>query len=197
MATAAEIAQYRQANGAITVLVERDLDDFWGSLDLNRPERARDQLLAYLPTLTDQYGEIAASIAADWFDQLRFEANGAGLFAMVGAAASFATQLAPLTPHEAVESQVRFGAQHLFTEQPEQTLAFLKGETQKYVMQPGRDTITVNSADDPAAKGWRRVVRANACDFCRDLRRRGAIYRARSARFTAHHSCHCTAAPTW
>ncbi|WP_407316652.1 hypothetical protein UQW22_09925 [Isoptericola halotolerans] len=197
MASALAIAEYRAANAGIVSQVQADLEDFWGSLDLNRPERARDQLLAYLPVLTDEYGEIAAALALDWFDELRLDASGAGLFAMVGAAASFQPVLAALTPRGAVESQVRFGAQHLFTDRPDQTLAFLQGETQKYVLQPGRDTIATNSVDDPAANGWRRVVRVSGCDFCRRQRERGAIFTQRSAQFKAHHDCNCAAEPVW
>lgn len=197
MATPAEIAAYRQANAGLVALMERDLNAFWASLNLARPERVRDALLEFVPFLTAQYGEIAAAIAADWFDQLRIQAAQDGLFRMVGAAARFRSVLAPVTPADVMQRQVRFGAQHLFTDDPEQTLVFLRGETQKYVLQPGRDTITQNSARDRVAKGWRRVVRAGGCDWCHKLSSRGAVFKESTVAFDAHHDCNCTGVPTW
>lgn len=197
MATAAEVASFRQANAGIVALVERDLNAFWGSLNLANPERVRNELLRFLPILTAQYGEMAAALAADWFDQLRADAARVGLFRMVGTAGRFRSVLAPVTPAEVMQKQVRFGAQHLFTDNPEQTLVFLRGETQKYVLQPGRDTIAQNSVRDTAAVGWRRVVRVGGCDWCRMLSGRGAVYKESTVHFDAHHDCNCTAAPTW
>lgn len=197
MPTPSEIAEHRRANQGIAALVERDLEAFWATLNLTRPESARDELLAFLPILMTEYGEIAATVAADWFDELRIEAVASGLFVATGAAATYTATLAPVTPAAVIQKQVRFGAQHLFTDNPDQTLVFLKGEATKYALQPGRDTITRNAGRDPQARGWQRFTRAGSCKFCRMLSSRGGVYTNASSHFSAHHHCNCVSAPTW
>lgn len=197
MATPAEVAALRQANAGIVALLLRDLDAFWASLDLSKPERVRDALVEYLPVLVAQYGELAAVVAADWFDQLRLDAVASGAIAGAASAVAFRSTPAPVVPAVAVVKQVRFGAQHLFTDNPEQTLKFLQGESQKYALQPGRDTITRNAGADRKAVGWQRVTRAGSCDFCQRLSRRGAVYQQATATFESHHACNCVAVPVW
>lgn len=196
MATPSEVAEYRRANAGVVALMERDLLAFWASLDLTKPERVRDALIEFLPVLVAQYGEIAATIAADWFDTLRADAVATGVVA-ASTAGVYRSRPADTVPAAAVVSQVRFGAQHLFTDQPEQTLVFLKGESQKYVLAPGRDTITQNAGRDKAARGWQRFVRIGGCKFCRMLSGLGGVYTEASSHFASHHHCNCVSAPTW
>lgn len=188
MATAADVAVLRDANTSLETLALRALRGFWASLDPNRPEMVRDALVEFLPVLTTQYGEVAAVVAADWYDELR---------AAEAVRGSFAATMAPVVPAEAAVAQVRFGAQHLFTDDPGQTLAFLEGVASKYVLQPGRDTVQQSAAQDPQAVGWHRETRHGACDFCRLLAGRGNVYRKSSVRFAAHKSCHCVGVPSW
>lgn len=166
----------------------RDLRRFWSTLDKERPKATRDALLRFTPALTDQYGAMSAALSADWYDEVRGGAAVQG---------SFRARPAGLVPVEAVESRVRFGAQHLFTLTPEQTLAFLADAATEYVLQPGRDTIATNTTRDPRASGWQRIASANACGFCRMLEGRGGVYKEASADFAAHGNCNCTAAPSW
>lgn len=189
MATAADVERLRQANQAVETLALRALREFWASLDLNRPEAVRDALVEFLPALTGQYGEIAAVVAADWYDELREAADVRSRFSAV---------MASPVPAEAAVAQVRFGAQHLFTPTPQQTLTFLEGTTSKYVLQPGRDSVAESTRLDPDAAGWHRETRHNACKFCRMLAGRGGVYHKEStAKFAAHHHCHCVALPSW
>lgn len=188
MATASDIATIRAANRGVVALATRDLRAFWSSLNLDRPEAARDALLRFVPVLTAQYGEVAATVAADFYDDLRLEA---------GVRPGFRARMAETVPAEAVVARTRFGAQHLFTEAPGQALAFLTGAVSKYVLQPGRSTIAGSAKADPAASGWHRETRPGACDFCRLLAGRGAVYRRETARFAAHDDCGCVAVPSW
>lgn len=193
MPTAADVALIRAANNGLVTLALRDLTAFWGSLNLDRPEAARDALLRFMPELTARYGEAAAVVAADFYDDLR---------AAEGVRGRYVARMAPTVPTEHVQRRVRFGAQHLFTENPGQTLTFLTGAATKYVLQPGRDTITTNAAEDPQAAGWHRETRpsrtyTSGCDFCRMLATRGAVYKRATARFAPHDDCKCVAVPSW
>ncbi|WP_193314955.1 VG15 protein [Georgenia thermotolerans] len=188
MATATDVGRLREANAALETLALDALRGFWASLDLSKPEKVRDALVEFLPALTAKYGEVAAVVAADWYDELR---------ASMGVRGRFAAVMAAPVPAAAAVAQVRFGAQHLFTPTPQQTLAFLEGVASKYVLQPGRDTVQQSAAADPAASGWHRETRHEACDFCRLLAGRGGVYRKATAAFAAHHNCHCVAVPSW
>lgn len=193
MVSRTEVERLRQAQGGIGVMVRRDLAGFWSSLNLNRPERARDALLAFVPALVQTYGESAAVVAADWYDEQRAMERVPGRFRAAMAAP-------PPTPY--VQQRVRFAAQHLFTDAPGQMLAFLDGAAEKYALQAGRDTIQQSSVADPRAVGWHRETRPSesfvaGCGFCNVLAGRGGVYKWETAPFAAHDDCHCVAVPSW
>lgn len=188
MPSATDVAELRGANSELARRVEADLAKFWSSLDLNKPERARDELLRFVPDLTTTYGDAASLVAADWYDAVR---------ATEGAQGRFAAEQAEAFAREWVEDRVRYGARHLFTDDPDQMLAFLSGAVQEYTLQPGRDTISRSAVRDPAAVGWQRHVRGSACEFCRMLAGRGAVYRSDTVRFESHGHCHCVPVPEW
>lgn len=60
-----------------------------------------------------------------------------------------------------------------------------------------RETIRRTTAADPRAVGWKRILNAGACQFCRMLADRGAVYREATATFAAHKGCGCSAAPVF
>jgi len=194
MATSADVAVLREANGAIETLVLGYLRDFWASLDLSRPEAARNALLEFVPVLTAEYGGLAAATAADWYDNLRASERVPGQFRAV---------LAEPMPAQYVEQRVRYGARHLFTDTPGQMLNFLDGAVQEYTLQPGRDTVRESSLADPQAVGWHRETRpsqsfVSGCRFCRMLAGRpGDVYKRATAVFAAHGDCKCVAVPSW
>lgn len=193
MATAAEKAVLRDANATIEALALARLRDFWASLPLTRPEVARDALLEFVPVLTTEFGDMAAVVAADWYDELR---------ATEGIPGEFRAVMAASYPAVYVEQRVRYGARHLFTDAPGQMLDFLDGAVQGYVLQPGRDTIQLSSVRDPKAAGWHRETRASSsfasgCGFCQVLAGRGGVYKWDAAPFAAHDDCHCVAVPSW
>lgn len=188
MPSPSDVAELRGANAELTDRVLSDLSQFWNSLDVTKPERARNELLRFIPALTTQYGDAAALVAADWYDSVR---------AADGVIGRYAAEQAEAFAREWVEDRVRYGARHLFTDDPDQMLRFLDGVVQEYALQPGRDTISRSAARDPAAVGWSRHTATSACEFCRMLAGRGAVYSSDTVRFTAHGDCHCVPQPEW
>src|SRR3546814_3764037 len=74
---------------------------------------SRDMLLEFVPVLVAQYGEIAADVAAEWFEQLRDQAATDGFFRAVGVLGAFrALAIDPQrsVPPVATEQSVRFAA---------------------------------------------------------------------------------------
>lgn len=188
MATAFEVQKFKADSALLVGHAKADLERFWSAIDLSNPAAARDALLQFTPVLTAEYGELAAALAADWYDDLR---------ALAGITDTFTAQLAGTVATDVVEARTRFGAQHLWTPVPDQTLSFLAGATAEYVLQPGRDTIAHNAARDPRASGWHRQTRPGSCDFCRLLAGRGGVYKKVTAKFAAHGDCNCVAVPSW
>jgi hypothetical protein len=188
MVAASEVAVIRRAQQAISDAVTRELTDLFASLDLSRPEAARDALLEVVPLLVSEYGDEAAVYAAEWYDEVR---------AAEGVPGRFRARPAPLAGPERVEQTVRRAAGELFGTTPELMLPAVLDKVTKYVLEPGRQTIVDSTARDPRAVGWQRVARAGGCDFCRMLAGRGGVYKERTASFAAHGHCNCASVPSW
>lgn len=200
MATDAQIAEVRAANIALTGKVELDLAKFWSYLDLSNPVVARNALLNYVPLLVQRYGDMAGTIAADWFEELRFDAIDAGYLGRLATstAKSFTPKLA-VPDLVAVAADVRFLAGDLFTETPEILLPKLQSATTRTVLQLGRETNRMNTfARGSGARGWARRTRPGACRFCRALEAKGGCYTEPSARFASHKpKCNCVSYPVF
>jgi hypothetical protein len=165
------LEQYRLANAELSRRVRLALEQFFLSLDLTRPELARDALLAFTPTLVERYGAVAAALAADWYEELR---------AVSGAAGAFQASLAPTVPADAVTAQVRYLAKHLWTPTPEAIIGPLLTSADKYVKQPGRDTMAANARRENVS--WARVPTGEqTCAFCLVLASRDAVYATRAS----------------
>lgn len=194
MVSAAEAQRLRLAQLGIRALVERDLDRLWERIwsqlpdGPTKPYDVRDAFLRTVPTLVGRYGQDAATVAADWYEVQREAAGVGGAFRAVLAESPYAG---------AVEGMVHRTAGALWTPHPEVMLAGMKAAAGKYALAAGRATIQRNVARDPQAAGWQRVVRAGACEFCRLLAGRGAVYKDTTAHFASHADCNCAAAPSW
>lgn len=185
--TADDVAALRGRNAAVVALAKRALNRFWSSLDLTKPEAARDALLEFMPILVEQYGQAAASAAADWYETVRGR-DVPGVFTAL---------LADAAPAEQVAASVRYQAGHLFTDNPGMMLTTLGGSLQRYVVNTGRDTIRGNASRDRARPRYARVpTGAKTCAFCSLLASRGFVYadKESAGQFDKyHHDCDCQA----
>lgn len=182
----ADVLALRQRNGAVVTLAKRALSRFWDSLDLTKPEAARDALLEFMPLLVGQFGQAAATVAADWYETVRAR----------DIAGTYGAFLADAAPAEQVASSVRFHAGQLFTDNPIALLATLGDVTQRFVVNTGRDTIRGNAFRDPVKPRYARVPQGKTCAFCTLLASRGFVYATRESagEFDKYHKkCDCTA----
>jgi hypothetical protein len=189
--SAADVTRLRTRTGSVVTLARRDLNRFWQSLDLTRPEAARDALLEYLPQLVTTYGDVAATVAADWYETARGHQVG-GLFNAVTAVADPA----------AVEGSARYSAQHLFTDSPDTMLPVISGAMQRYIAGTSRATIGMNVRRDPAKPRYARIpTGAKTCAWCSMLSSRGFVYHSQKlAGFdgsTFHDDCDCQIVADW
>lgn len=165
------MAEFRQANQSLVALAQRDLRDFWESLNLDGdPARVRDALLVYFPELLAVYGDAAAVLGADWYDMLRDAPPSA---------ASFRAALArPVDPEQA-QGALKWAVGPLFDADAATALTQILGSTQRLVMQPGRDTVWDSAARDNFRVGVARVPSGvTTCKFCVMLASRGAVYQS-------------------
>lgn len=180
----ADLEAYRQANSELSRLVQRDLAAFFASLNLGTPEAARDALLEFLPVLAAQYGDVAASLAAEFYEEMR---------AASGAVGAFTALSAPGVPAEAVQAKVRYLSGHLWTPEPDGMLGGLLTAADKYVKQPGRSTVAANAKREGVR--WARVpTGAKTCSFCLVLASRDAVYHSQDTASAHYHgACDCVA----
>jgi hypothetical protein len=190
MVESAELERFRSSTAELSRMVKEALEAFFLSLNLAKPEAVRDALLEFVPLLVEQYGAIAATLAAEWYEDLRLSSGASGAFRAVTVPSGI--------PLAAVEAKVRYLAGHLWTPEPERMLAPLLTATDKYVKQSGRDAIQWN-ADREGAR-WARVPSGpKTCSWCLILASRDAVYISERSAFlredgeTYHGACDCIA----
>lgn len=161
-------------------LAERDLDVVWQNTATRK--QTRSALKDVLPPLLATYTMAATAIAADWYDEYRTDVGAPGSFTAVPA------EVKPLGALQLADWATGYG------NTAEAVKSLTVGGMTKRILNGSRDTIIDSTARDRSAQGWMRVG-AGACDFCRMLIARGAVYTQRSAFFASHDKCKCQAAP--
>lgn len=181
------IELYRADLAELVRLAESDLAELW--TQVNDARIARELLADVLPSLVDVYGSAAATLAADWYDEARIEAEVAGRFRAI---------TGELPTAGRTEALAGWAVEPLRAVEPDPATALTKaqGGLQRIVANAGRDTITRSSVADPGARGWQRTG-VGECAFCQMLISRGTVYTRRTADFGAHDHCKCAAVPAW
>ena len=187
MATPAEITVQARIQSAVVKSALVEMRGYWASLDLTKPEAARDALLEFMPYLNGKYGTAAGSAAATFYDELR---DGAGV------AGRYRAAVLAFDPEPTVTATRRI-AGDLFGDSPSTALVGLGAMVNKQVLNVGRNTTATSAYADPRASGWHREIRGDTCKFCRFLATNGEVYRKSSADFAAHHDCDCVALPSF
>lgn len=190
MPSLAEVRRHQADIAELVRLATVDLDVLWR--DVSDAVVARELLADVLPELTAIYGEAAASLAADWYDEIR-ETEAPPR------ARRFTAQVATLPAREQTDVIARWIVGPMFKTDPDPLAALnlAHGSLQRLIADMDRGTTIGSSLADPAANGWRRVTDGNACGFCRTLSDRGAVYRQATVNFGAHDHCGCSGVPSF
>ena len=188
MATLALTRAHRRDLAELTGLAEQDLALIWR--DFNTADAARDGLIELLPRLVSIYGSAAATLGADWFDELRDAAAVKGRFRAIPA---------DLPDQGRTDALARWGIGPLFQAEPDfdTALVNVSGGLQRIVMNADRESVVRSSIQDRSARGWQRVGSGRSCEFCSMLLGRGAVYSEASADFLSHDRCNCGAEPVF
>ena len=155
---------------------------------MNGAEQTRDRLLEVLPRLIATYGSAAATLGADYYDEVRDAA---------GARKRFRAIPAELPDEGRAEALARWGVAPLFKAVPDATsaLTLVTGGLQRIIADADRETVRFSSIQDKAARGWVRVG-SGECDWCKQFLD-GEVHYTEGYGFDAHDHCGCTAEPAF
>lgn len=155
----------------------------------DQADQVRDALLDTLPRMMAIYGSAAATLGADWYDDLRAERGVGGRFQAIAA---------ELPDKGRTDALARWSVGPLFTASPDKTLALskLSGGFERIIYNADRDTVIGSSIQDRGARGWQREG-VGDCDLCSLLIARGAVYTEATADFETHDRCRCIGVPAF
>ncbi|MEV0267713.1 hypothetical protein AB0H43_02975 [Hamadaea sp. NPDC050747] len=191
MATPSEVAAYRQSQASVVALAHAELVDWWAALGTGVLEVIEAALKTFLPDLVATYGDIAATVAADWYADLREQADAPGLYRAT---------LGDVIKAEQAQATAAWACS---ADSDAEALKRLSGSVQRFVQYGGRSTLRRNVLDDPSQPRYARVPRegGSSCAWCRVLASRGAVYLSEESAGGAggefHDHCGCQPTPVW
>lgn len=168
----------------------RKLEKFISKIDFSggyeEKKAARNSIIEYMQHLVDAYGDAAATLAADFYNEIAEKA---------GVEASDAL-LADRVSDRSIANSVRYGAKSIFGETVDaETFArSCAASLERYVKQQANETMIKNAVrDGGAGVKFARVPRgAETCAFCMMLAGRGFVYaNSKTAGEFKHFHDHC------
>jgi hypothetical protein len=111
-----------------------------------------------IPPIVEAYGNVAATVSADFYDELRV---GAGV-------KKGYTAIAPTRDWAKISEPIAgFAIKRFITEAPLQsTISLIAGAVMSEIFTTARETMQYNADRDSVKVTYQRVTRPNACDFC-------------------------------
>jgi hypothetical protein len=178
---------------AVTTAAVQELEPIWV---LPKPEIG-GALFDVLPALISKWAVASASVAADWYDELRETAQVQGRFtAIVSPLEDLGAEALAGWGDEALKDVVDL-------DQPRKLSPLdsardrVEGGVQKRLVNAANLTVTDSADKDPHARGYMRRTRPGACKFCIMVASRGGVFTRSSSTFACHEHCYCEAVPAW
>lgn len=186
------LGQYEEGLNRLVELAQAEVRAVYDAfLPLGDAELMRDAMVDSVEAVSAKYGDMAATLAAELFEELG-EAE---------AGRSFDALLSDTCDPAQLERSVRYSARHLFGGEWMAFLGYLNGVVDKAVKRPARDTIMDNAARH-ADSGVRfaRIPKGPTCPFCVMLASRGFVYHSADDAGELgqyHPKCDCQVVPSW
>lgn len=136
------------------------------------PIRMRDDLLGAVPELLQPYVTASGELSAVWYEDLRAASSVVGSYAAVTDTDVTADRY---------DALVRWSMTPLFGESSSTVQSLLVNGAQRIIAGGSRRTIDANARADVASTAWARVAQPDACEFCKMLAGRGAVYRSKKS----------------
>lgn len=184
--------EYRKGVSRLVEMANADVSRVYNAfLPMKEPELMRDAMLDAVQAAASKYGDMAAALASDLFEELS-EAEAGRMFE---------AQMAESYDAAALEQSVRYASRHLFGGEWAKFADYLQGVVDKAVKQPARDTIMDSAARTRDGRTrYARVPIGPTCPFCIMLASQGFVYssEATAGEFRDFHPhCDCQVVPSW
>lgn len=174
-------------------MAQDDLLAFMARLDLEDRALAARALHEFLPSLIAEYGDMAGTAAAEWYEEIRAAQLGGQFTAQLGGSAT----------RDAIHSAVGYAAAAADrTDVPNRLLS----SVQRLVTYSQRTTVGYNARVDRARPRFARVPQgAKTCAWCSMLASRGFDFGSRQSAGDQgrgvgddfHDDCDCRIVPEW
>lgn len=138
-------------------LAQNQLNNLWAQADRLSSSEFAAFLVAGFPELVDPFVEMSAMLAANWFEESL-------------PASQYVAVTAPPIPVDRLTSSASWA----LGGNGDVALDRLTGTLQRAVYDGARDTTMLNVKRTDSK--WARYASANACEFCRLMSIRGAVY---------------------
>jgi hypothetical protein len=187
---------------AVGTLANRNLLAAYRPIRTRDARVATDALVAVTRDLTDVYGEMAASLSADYYEQVRRTSGRPG---------RFRARTATAVPDEQVDGMVRWAVTPLWATDPDRIRALLRlsAGLSRLIRDRGHRTVFDNAQREGVR--YVRRPRGDACAFCLMLASRDdytseasaftvGTSRVRGSRYAGssfHDNCRCQPVPIY
>lgn len=192
MPSTADLDRFVAANRAVRRGVLGELEALFGQLVGLSPGELFDALAVAVPVLVERFGDVAATVAADFYEAQREAAR---------VARRFSPPLAQVAPVDALVSSVRWSMVPVFRDVPEgraEAFGRLSQVVDDRVIGQGKRTLVEAAQADPVTTRVARIPVGATCAWCRMLGSRGPVYSSQASALAASHpSCDCVASPVW
>lgn len=182
MPTRAEVRLLQYGQAEVARMARTELAAWWAMLDKSDLDALREEVLWFFPTLVEEYGNVAATVAADWYEEICQER---------------ASMEMGLDTFDKARARARWAIGESWNGKHAESLRTLELVADEMVRQFGRDSVTQS-----AAANNRRYARvpagAETCAFCLMVASRGFAYHSAQtagemAKF--HSDCDCQIVP--
>jgi hypothetical protein len=191
-------ATYRKQTLALKAATVRDLLKLWPALDWKRLDATYPAWALAVGQLVQRNRQASAALSGAYLQAFRSAEGVDGPAPLVISADLNPEQLAvSLRVSSVVAAKKAAEAGRTQADAMRSAFVLSSGEMSKLVLNAGRETLLQSLAKDGKAVGWQRVVSGGACNFCRMLAGRGAVYSADTVDFHTHGHCGCTAEPVY
>lgn len=194
MVTRARTKEYMRHLNKVSDLAN---DEFQAAYEENAAldgETLSTLLLYVLTILTRQYGDIAGTLAAEFYEEARAAEIGG----------TFVAQIANPWGAEHFDKALNYASRRFFgrDQDPQASIDYLKNKLGRAVKNSAHSTITTNATADTASgvKYARIPTGAETCDYCLKIASYGFCFPSEEragALKKFHTNCDCAIVPSW
>lgn len=184
------VDSYSRSLNAITDRARSALVDALASVDMTQDvAEVREQVVAILQAMTGASADMAARLAADFYDGLRAE---------FGISDEFYALVDGGYDPEATEGAVRAFAQLLADGDSKSFVDRCIERIDADTRRSANECVVRNARRDPMKPKYARVPSGSeTCRFCMMLASRGFVYNSPELASHAHPNCDCRVVPSW